>query len=333
MHRIAVPSRLHVHDADAPTPTSAAAPEPDVPALDLAPIPDPIPLSAPTPAPPMPIPPTEPYAWTPLRQRVFLETLADTGCVKSAAAAAGMSRESAYRLRRRVDARTFRLGWEAAMAEAAAALHEAARERALVGAKEEVWRGGVLVAERRKPSDRMLVHLLKVEEARLAQGAGTPPLAAVLNRLERDAARSAADQVPSYGRHLSRAEMRRAEAIAERERLDAEWEADIREIADRLLTDDPDDDDLEDSDDWIEDVPAAELDALRRVAAVEGELAAARMCHGLYLEYADDPDPIYDEEDAIEDLQIICAPPALDDEAVDDEAIYDEAVDDEAVED
>ncbi len=145
---------------------------------------------------------TEPQAWTPLRQRVFLENLALNGCVKSAAGAAGMSRESAYRLRRRVDARTFRLGWEAAMVEAAAGLHEVARERALVGATERVWRDGELVAERQKPSDRLLVHLLNVEAARLAGGKSPPPLAAVLNRLERDAARVAAGRVPSHASDL-----------------------------------------------------------------------------------------------------------------------------------
>ena len=39
--------------------------------------------------------------WTGQRQLAFLDTLSGTRCVTRAAAAAGMSRESAYRLRRR----------------------------------------------------------------------------------------------------------------------------------------------------------------------------------------------------------------------------------------
>jgi hypothetical protein len=39
--------------------------------------------------------------WTAERQRRFLDTLWRTGSVSAAAASAGMSRESAYRLRRR----------------------------------------------------------------------------------------------------------------------------------------------------------------------------------------------------------------------------------------
>jgi len=45
--------------------------------------------------------------WTPQRQLTFLEALAQAGNVGAAAAAAGMSREGAYRLRRRVPAATF----------------------------------------------------------------------------------------------------------------------------------------------------------------------------------------------------------------------------------
>ena len=39
--------------------------------------------------------------WTPQRQLAFLDTLARTHCIAKAARAAGMSRESAYRLRAR----------------------------------------------------------------------------------------------------------------------------------------------------------------------------------------------------------------------------------------
>ncbi|MFN3388890.1 MAG: hypothetical protein ACK40O_08145 [Allosphingosinicella sp.] len=54
--------------------------------------------------------------WTADRQRVFIEGLAQSGCVGKAAAAAGMSRESAYRLRRRAGAEGFAAAWDACLA-------------------------------------------------------------------------------------------------------------------------------------------------------------------------------------------------------------------------
>lgn len=54
--------------------------------------------------------------WTAERQRMFIATLADTGCVGRAALAAGMSRESAYRLRRRKGAESFTAAWDSILA-------------------------------------------------------------------------------------------------------------------------------------------------------------------------------------------------------------------------
>ena len=53
--------------------------------------------------------------WTADRQLVFLETLAVTRSVSVAAKSAGMSRESAYRLRRRPGAGLFAAAWDRAM--------------------------------------------------------------------------------------------------------------------------------------------------------------------------------------------------------------------------
>lgn len=47
--------------------------------------------------------------WTPDRQLAFIETLSGCGCVDEAARGVGMSRNSAYALRRRPDAQAFRL--------------------------------------------------------------------------------------------------------------------------------------------------------------------------------------------------------------------------------
>lgn len=57
--------------------------------------------------------------WTPARQLAFLDALGRTGSVTGAAAAAGMSRESAYRLRRREASRLFAAAWDRVLASAA----------------------------------------------------------------------------------------------------------------------------------------------------------------------------------------------------------------------
>jgi hypothetical protein len=54
--------------------------------------------------------------WTAERQLHFLDALADTRSVRAAAAAAGMSREGAYRLRNRSEGSLFALLWDRALA-------------------------------------------------------------------------------------------------------------------------------------------------------------------------------------------------------------------------
>lgn len=53
--------------------------------------------------------------WTPARQLRFLDALARTRSVTRAAAAAGMSRESAYRLRSRPSSGLFAAAWDRAL--------------------------------------------------------------------------------------------------------------------------------------------------------------------------------------------------------------------------
>ena len=54
--------------------------------------------------------------WTPERQRAFIQALRDTRCIAQAAAAVGMARETAYRLRERPGAASFAAAWDAAFA-------------------------------------------------------------------------------------------------------------------------------------------------------------------------------------------------------------------------
>lgn len=98
--------------------------------------------------------------WTVDRQIAFIETLAETGRVTMAAQAAGMSTRSAYKLAARVDAGDFAEAWDVAMAIAARSLAALAFDYATGGMVEQTWRDGVLVSERRRPSERLLIFLL-----------------------------------------------------------------------------------------------------------------------------------------------------------------------------
>jgi len=61
--------------------------------------------------------------WTAERQLHFLDALAASGSVRKAAASAGMSRESAYRLRERKDGALFAALWDRAFQPARAEVH------------------------------------------------------------------------------------------------------------------------------------------------------------------------------------------------------------------
>ena len=96
--------------------------------------------------------------WSAERQRLFLTVLAETGSIHLAANAARMSARSAYHLRTRSPA--FARGWNAAQQLAVGRLSAIAFDRALNGRVEQIYRDGVLVGERRVPSDRMLTWLM-----------------------------------------------------------------------------------------------------------------------------------------------------------------------------
>jgi hypothetical protein len=98
--------------------------------------------------------------WTASRQRAFIAALAETGCVSEACAEVGITPRSAYRLREHSAAASFRSAWGHAESMATARLTALAFERAVHGSVESIYRDGVLVEERRKPSDKLLMWLL-----------------------------------------------------------------------------------------------------------------------------------------------------------------------------
>ena len=65
---------------------------------------------------PSPSPPTNRTHWTPAKQRIFLAALLESGSVARAARAAGMSRSSAHRLRRRLAGTPFDQMWDRLLA-------------------------------------------------------------------------------------------------------------------------------------------------------------------------------------------------------------------------
>ena len=98
--------------------------------------------------------------WTAERQRRFIEHLSLTGSVGDAAAVAGVSSRSAYRLRNRAGAESFARAWDAALSLSVTRLAAVAFDRALHGRSERIYKDGELVAERKVPSDYLLTWLL-----------------------------------------------------------------------------------------------------------------------------------------------------------------------------
>lgn len=99
-------------------------------------------------------------SWTPEKQRTFLEALARCGSVKAAAAYAGMSREGAYRLRRRDEGRAFARAWDAALIHARDLYAETLLDTGLNGWTETVWYHGEEVGERSRFSPGLLLAAL-----------------------------------------------------------------------------------------------------------------------------------------------------------------------------
>ncbi len=107
--------------------------------------------------------------WTPARRDAFIATLADTANVRLAAAAAGMTVSSAYRLRNSPRGVEFFRDWVAVLGDAHATLHSIAVERVAHGTETPVWYKGEHVGEKKIISDRLLMYMLeKLDPDRLA---------------------------------------------------------------------------------------------------------------------------------------------------------------------
>ena len=101
--------------------------------------------------------------WTPERQTRFLDHLALKGNVHASCRRVGLSREAAYRLRRRD--RLFARGWAAAMVKAHDASIEVLADRAIEGVEEPIYHRGELVGTRRRYDTRLLLaHIARLDK-------------------------------------------------------------------------------------------------------------------------------------------------------------------------
>jgi len=124
--------------------------------------------------------------WTPQRQRGFIDALARTGSVKSAAHAVNMTPEGAYLLRRHPEAGPFRKAWKDALALGVQRLEDVAMERALHGIEVPVYHFGEIVGTRRVFNDALLMFLLRNRSRkRFAADALNSPDAATRSQLNR----------------------------------------------------------------------------------------------------------------------------------------------------
>lgn len=106
------------------------------------------------------LPPVRHDGWTLDRQANFLRGLAETHSVSAAAAMVGMTRQSAYKLRARLQGEPFDLAWDAAFQSSFDALAAAAMERALCGVEVPHYHKGELVGTSRRFDERLTVSLL-----------------------------------------------------------------------------------------------------------------------------------------------------------------------------
>jgi hypothetical protein len=103
---------------------------------------------------------------TPERQTSFIEALAASGSVSLACARAGVSREAVYQLRRKPDAESFAVAWEAALRVAVDVLADVVMGNAISGETIPQYYKGELIGERVKYDARLQMFLLRVHDTK-----------------------------------------------------------------------------------------------------------------------------------------------------------------------
>jgi hypothetical protein len=146
--------------------------------------------------------------WTAAKMAAFLRALAATHSVSAAARSAGMSRQSAYRLRARLKGKAFDLAWDAAFHHSYQNLPYAALDRALNGIEVPHYYKGELIGTSRRFDERLTVALLKLATpAKVLVVGGDGPaalrqgerFAGLLARVEADGEQAVADAGDAAG--------------------------------------------------------------------------------------------------------------------------------------
>ena len=104
--------------------------------------------------------------WTPERQRLFLVALAAMGTVDSAAQAVGMSRISAYNLKKRADAGSFADEWDRALGFGRGMMFDYAMERAIYGVTTIKMRLGGAFEVKTGPDIKQIMRVLRLPPPR-----------------------------------------------------------------------------------------------------------------------------------------------------------------------
>ena len=128
--------------------------------------------------------------WTRAKMVGFLRELAACQNVGQAAQAVGMSRQSAYRLRNRLERTPFALGWEVALECGMQQLAHAVMDRALNGVEEQRFYHGELIGTVRKFDNRLAQWVLEnpwqVGRSQVAREWSARRFDALLERIEHE---------------------------------------------------------------------------------------------------------------------------------------------------
>ena len=99
--------------------------------------------------------------WKPEVQLTFIEALAETGSVKSAARRVNRAEVGAYLLRRHPEAAEFRKAWDIALDIGMRRIEDVAMDRALHGVEVPMYSYGKLIGTRTIYNDRLLMFMLR----------------------------------------------------------------------------------------------------------------------------------------------------------------------------
>lgn len=101
---------------------------------------------------------------------MFIDLLAEIGLVSVCAGAVGMSRKSAYALRRRPGADTFAHAWDFATGLGRFQAESQAIDRALHGERRPIFYKGRQVGERTVHNDKLLIAVLRAKHPKYTSG-------------------------------------------------------------------------------------------------------------------------------------------------------------------